>query len=140
MRAGLTVRRLWLAPLLVLGGCAASAEPACPGGGAWQPVAELLFGRNIGDRPGVSEADFRRYVEEELTPRFPDGLTIVDAEGQYRDRARGVSVREQSKLVLIAFHDSPHEYRKLEAAAEAYKRRFRQQAVGIIVKRACVSF
>lgn len=134
------MRRPWLAAILVLGGCATLAKPACPGGGAWQPVAEMLFGRNIGDRPGVSEADFRRYVEEELTPRFPDGLTIVDAEGQYRDQARRVVVREQSKLVLIAFHDSPDAYRKLEAAAEAYKRRFRQQAVGIIIKRACVSF
>jgi hypothetical protein len=103
-------------------------------------AAELLFGRKIGDRVGVSEADFRRFVDEAVTPRFPDGLTILDASGQYHDRARGRLIREPSKLVLIATSDDSANREKLAMIAEAYKRSFRQQSVGLILKSACASF
>jgi hypothetical protein len=98
----------------------------------------MLFGRNIGERVGVSEAAFRRFVDEELTPRFPDGLTVVDAQGQYRDGA--VLIREPSKLVLIALPNAADAQARLKAASEAYKRRFNQQSVGLIISRSCVSF
>ncbi|CAN7143111.1 DUF3574 domain-containing protein [Bosea sp. LjRoot90] len=102
--------------------------------------AELFFGRKIGDRVGVSEAAFRRFVDAEVTPRFPDGLTILDANGQYRDREDGRLIREPSKLVLIATPDETGNREKLAAVAEAYKRRFDQQSVGLILKPACASF
>ena len=54
-------------------------------------VAELMFGRDIGDQVGVSEAAWTRFVAREMTPRFPDGLTITDAIGQWRDRDNGRS-------------------------------------------------
>ena len=61
--------------------------PGLPCHGAQQPkqVAELLFGRDVGHRIGVSEGAFAHFVAGELTPRFPDGLTITDAIGQWRD-------------------------------------------------------
>lgn len=102
--------------------------------------AELLFGRKIGDRVGVGETDFRRFVDQEVTPRFPDGLTILDASGHYRDRERGRLIREPSKLVLIATSDESANREKLAGIAEAYKRRFSQQSVGLILKPACASF
>lgn len=103
-------------------------------------VAELLFGRNIGDRPGVSEAAFGRFVDQEITPRFPDGLTILDGRGQYRDAQRNALVREQSKLVTIAMKDEPDGRARIGTITEAYKQRFNQQSVGTILKPACVSF
>jgi hypothetical protein len=103
-------------------------------------VAELLFGRNIGDRLGVSEKAFGRFIDEEVTPRFPDGLTILAGQGQYRDMTRGVLVREQAKLLVIALKDEPEGRAKLAAIAEAYKQRFNQQSVGTILRPACISF
>lgn len=131
-----------LAPFLValMAGCAGWPEADCPYGGRRTLVAEMLFGRNVGDRVGVSDVQFRRFVDEELTPRFPDGLTVVDATGQYRDAASDHIVREPSKVVLIALPEAPDARARLDAAAEAYKRRFRQQSVGVIVRQACVSF
>ena len=82
--------RLGFALLLagMASGCASLAPQACAPGQQAMLSAELLFGRKIGDRIGVSEADFRRFVDQEVTPRFPDGLTILDATGQYRDNER----------------------------------------------------
>ncbi|RDJ27333.1 DUF3574 domain-containing protein [Bosea caraganae] len=133
------IRFLFLSALTSLCGCAI-APPACAPGQQAMLVAELLFGRNIGDRPGISEADFSRFVDQEITPRFPDGLTILDGRGQYRDAQRNALVREQSKLVTIALKDEPDGRARIGAITEAYKQRFNQQSVGTILKPACVSF
>ena len=134
------IRILFLAVLFCLGGCASLAPLSCSPGQQAMLVAELLFGRNIGDRLGVSEKAFGRFVDEEVTPRFPDGLTILAGQGQYRDTTRGVLVREQAKLLVIALKDEPEGRAKLAAVAEAYKQRFNQQSVGTILKPACISF
>ncbi|PZR88921.1 MAG: DUF3574 domain-containing protein [Stutzerimonas stutzeri] len=123
-----------------LSGCASLAPQACAPGQQAMLSAELLFGRKIGDRVGVSEGAFRRFVDEEVTPRFPDGLTVLDASGQYRDRERGTLIREPSKLMLIATSDESANREKLSMIVEAYKRSFSQQSVGLILKPACASF
>ncbi|TAH67451.1 MAG: DUF3574 domain-containing protein [Rhodopseudomonas palustris] len=102
-------------------------------------AAELVFGRNIGDRLGVSEADFARFAGAEIAPRFP-GFTVLDSLGQWRDPARGRLVREPGKLVMIAFPDRPEARAALADIAEAYKREFQQQSVLVAVRPACVSF
>src|SRR5262249_27399903 len=72
---------------------AAATTPAhaqtltCRTGAQSTAVAELMFGRKIGDRIGVSEAAWARFLDREISPRFPDGLTVVDAAGQWRDQA-----------------------------------------------------
>jgi hypothetical protein len=134
------IRLLFLAGLATLGGCTTLSPLACAPGQQMMLVAELLFGRNIGDRLGVSEAAFGRFVDQEVTPRFPDGLTILAGQGQYRDTTRGVLVREQAKLLVIALKDEPEGRAKLAAVADAYKQRFNQQSVGTILKPACISF
>jgi uncharacterized protein DUF3574 len=101
-------------------------------------VADLLFGRNIGGRLGVTEKRWSQFLASEITPRFPDGLTVVDAAGQWRDAEKNRIVREPSKLVTIIMPADAQE--KLDAIVDAYKRRFRQQSVGIVIRPACVSF
>jgi hypothetical protein len=101
-------------------------------------TAELLFGRNIGDRLGVSDAAFADFLAREITPRFPDGLTVVDARGQWRDGER--IVREPSKLVLLTFRDDSKRRESLSTIVEAYKDRFRQQSVLTSLRTSCVTF
>jgi hypothetical protein len=101
-------------------------------------VADLLFGRNIGGRLGVTEKRWSQFLASEITPRFPDGLTVVDAAGQWRDAEKNRVVRERSKLVTIIMPADAQE--KLDAIVDAYKRRFRQQSVGVVIRPACVSF
>lgn len=125
---------------LALGGCAMPPAPLCTPPARPMLSADLGFGRAIGDRLGVSDADFARFTAEEITPRFPDGLTVLDSVGQWRDPARGRLVRERGKLVIIVFADDPDKRAALTQIADAYKRRFRQQSVMVAVRASCVSF
>ncbi len=121
---------------------AAGAQPAlqCHGAQKLMAVAELMFGRNIGGRIGVNEAQWRRFVDREITPRFPLGLTVVDARGQWRDAKTKALVREPSKLVTIVLPGEAVDQARLNEIAEAYKTQFKQDSVGIIVRPACVAF
>jgi hypothetical protein len=105
-----------------------------------QQVAELMFGRKIGDHIGVSDAAWARFVDREITPRFPNGFTVIDARGQWRDPDRNRIMREPSKLVQIVLPGNGEDQQRLDEVASAYKVRFRQQSVGVIVRPACVAF
>jgi hypothetical protein len=128
------------ASLTMLAGCAALPAPVCLPPSQPMLSAELAFGRNIGDRLAVSDAEFARFATEEITPRFPDGLTIVDSVGQWRDTARGRLVHEKGKLVTLVFAEDSAKRAALSQIADAYKQRFRQQAVMVSVRPSCVSF
>jgi hypothetical protein len=136
------VRRVAAAIILALAwsGAAAAQSGECHGGQKPREVAELLFGRKIGDRLGVSETQWGRFVDREISPRFPDGLTVFDAKGEWRDTARKTIVHEPSKVVEIVLPGNPDDVDQLNQIAAAYKTRFRQQSVGIVVRSACVSF
>jgi hypothetical protein len=138
------VRVLVLAAVLpcAAAGVAAAQTPtaACHGVQERRDIAELLFGRDIGRRLGVSETAWRGFVAREITPRFPDGLTVTDALGQWRDPDSGRIVREPSKRVEIVLPGKADDRTRLDAIMSAYKRQFRQRSVGLIVQPACVSF
>ena len=72
--------------------------------------------------------------------RFPDGLTVLDARGQWRDPARQVLVREPSKLVVIVAADDADTRRRLAEVAAAYKKRFRQKSAGLVLSTVCAAF
>ncbi len=126
--------------LLGLTGNAGAQLVDCRGGQKPSQVAELMFGRKIGDRIGVSEGEWGRFVDREITPRFPAGLTVFNAAGQWRDKDSKKIVREPSKIVQIVLPGDDGEFSRLNEIAEAYKTRFKQQSVGVIVRPACVSF
>jgi Protein of unknown function (DUF3574) len=132
--------RLFLACLLAggVGGCLTSGVATCGLTAKPHVVAELIFGRNIGDRLGVGEGEFRRFVDEEVTPRFPDGFTVLDGHGQWREGGR--IVREPSKVLVVALVEEERGRAELAAIAEAYKARFRQHSVITILRPGCVSF
>jgi len=132
---------------VALAGCAtlsATSEPRrvvvdCPVGHEARTTARLFFGRNIGGAPGVSDADFGKFLDEEVTPRFPDGLTVIDGGGQWRG-PDDVLVREASKIVFLVLPKVEPGAPRLNAVREAYKTRFRQDSVLLITQPACVSF
>jgi hypothetical protein len=119
---------------------AQTAVPPCHGTQQTKMVAELMFGRDIGRGVGVSEPEWQHFVTHELVSRFPDGLTIIDAVGQWRDRDSGRIVREPSKHVEIVLPGNKDDDARLDAVVSAYKRVFHQHSVGVIVRPACVAF
>jgi hypothetical protein len=100
--------------------------------------AELFFGRNIGGKLGVSEPAWARFLTRELTPLFPDGLTVIDGKGQWRDG--GMIVREPSKVVIVVTADDAAAREHIAAAAAAYIKRFDQRSVGIVTRPVCAAF
>ena len=119
---------------------AQTAERPCHGALQRKHIAQKLFGRDVGRRLGVCEAAWKRFVSREITPRFPRGLTVIDASGQWRGGSSGAIVGEPSKIVEIVLPGNADDEARLDAIAGAYKRRFRQRSVGIIVQSACVLF
>jgi hypothetical protein len=119
---------------------AQTGEPSCHGSQQQRKVAELLFGRDIGHRVGVDENDWARFVERELIPRFPDGLTISDTIGEWRSRTGGVIVREPGKRVEIVLPGNTDDEARLDSVVAAYKRTFQQRSVIVIEHGACVAF
>jgi hypothetical protein len=133
LRAAIAIS-LWL----LLSGCATLPQGCFPPARA-MVTADLTFGRNIGHRIGVSETEFAAFLASEVTPRFPDGLTVLDAGGQWRDRS-GALIREPAKLVRVIFADDVARRDSLAAIAETYKQRFRQESVLMSLHTSCVTF
>ena len=125
-------RRYSLALLtaFALGACAPRARPA--EGGA--PAAELLvadrlvFGRSIPGGGSVGDEEWAAFLRDVVTPRFPSGLTLWRAEGQWRDPG-GQLVREPVVVIEIFHPASAGIDSALDAVAIEYRRRFRQDAV-----------
>ncbi|MBP0492417.1 DUF3574 domain-containing protein [Roseomonas indoligenes] len=133
---------LLLPAILQLAACqAGGAPPACPAGTAPAAVAELAFGRNgPAGSLRVTDPDWDAFLAEEVTPRFPDGLTSFDAMGQWRGRD-GRTAREPSKLLWLVVPDTTLEEAgsRTRPIAAAYRRRFGQEAVLAVYRGGCAA-
>jgi hypothetical protein len=140
MMSAFTRVAAFLTLALGLSGGATAQLMECRGGQKATQVAELMFGRKIGDRIAVGEVAWNRFVDREITPRFPAGLTVFNAAGQWRDQGSSRIVHEPSKIVQIVLPGDAEDITRLNEIAEAYKSRFKQQSVAVMVRAACVSF
>lgn len=112
----------------------------CAIGEERQAVAEIYFGRNIGSSLGVSDENWRDFLDGVVSPRFPEGLTVSDVQGQWRDTETGAIVHEPSKVLTLILDDEASDRAAIAEIADAYKTRFQQQAVAVVVRPACVAF
>lgn len=118
---------------------AEAERAACPPALAPWTQIDLYFGRRIGRTGLVTEGMFRRFLAEEVTPRFPDGLTVLDAAGQFRD-STGRVIREPTKLLVLLVPDRDAVAGKVAGVIDRYKRRFRQRSVLRTEERVCLAF
>jgi hypothetical protein len=100
---------------------------------------ELLFGTTLDHGQALTEADWAKFVDEEVTPRFPDGLTELAGHGQWR-RPDGVISHEPSRVLLIWYAPAPDSNAAIEAIRTAYKTRYKQLSVMRVDGADCVSF
>jgi hypothetical protein len=132
-------RALALVGALVLTGCAGVGTNACAPGLQAIMQAQLFFGRNVMGRGMVSDEEWTRFIDEEVTPRYPAGFSVADADGQYRKAGSGIA-RERSKELLIVIPGGAADETKLAAIRDAYKRRFNQESVLLVETPACAAF
>jgi hypothetical protein len=128
----------------MLAGCTASPQPApyaclLPSEQRML-IAELFFGRNIKGREPLTDVEWAEFAAQTITPNFPDGFTVFDGEGQWRNPRTGAIAHDPTKVLLVAIKREPDLTRRLSAVSEAYKLQFHQQSVGIITSDACAAF
>ena len=87
----------------------------------------------------ISENEWRAFLREHVTPRFPDGLTVVEAQGHWR-RADGRISRERSKVLLLVHDDTPLARATLGEIVATYKRLFEQESVLWESSQVCATF
>ena len=78
----------------------------------------------------VSDAEFFAFLDAQITPRFPDGLTLLEAYGQFRNAA-GDIIKEKSFLLILLYpvEDFRQASRRINAIREEYKEQFQQESV-----------
>ena len=92
---------------------------------------ELYFGTARSDnQPPVSEAEFQGFLDKNITPAFPDGLTLLKGLGQFRG-ANNVTIEEDSFLVILLYPDEAQRESsvKIEQIRKDYKYQFGQESV-----------
>jgi hypothetical protein len=149
---------LRLSSRLALGGLAAAAlavpigiasadtdgdavtEPACGAELAGDPFVrtELFFGLS---RPGgrISQRQFDRFVDDKITPRFPDCLTLLSGRGQFR-LDDGDIVEEGSKVLVLLHEGGDSRSADIDAIRAEYVDQFDQQSVLRTDATSCVGF
>lgn len=95
----------------------------------------LYFGTQKPDHTFVSDAEWTRFLEEVVTPRFPGGFTTWEASGQWRDR-KGEIERERTHVLMLVAPDEA----KLREVIDLYKKQFQQEAVLRVHANAGVAF
>ena len=120
-----------------VGAQGSSVTVECGTSSAPQIRTTLYFGLS---RPkgSVSELEWQIFLRDEVTRRFPDGLTVWQAEGQWRTPAGSVD-HEQSKVLLLVHGDTAAERQSVQAVIQAYRKAFDQQSVLWESARVCVA-
>jgi hypothetical protein len=96
------------------------------GAGQGEPYrrTELYFGGNRPDGSAITPAEFELLLDTEVTPAFPDGLTWLEAHGQW------MGGKEDSYVLIILYPFSDRDAnRELEEIRTDYKEEFDQQSV-----------
>jgi hypothetical protein len=99
----------------------------------------LYFGLSKAHTKGsVSELEWQMFLKDEVTSRFPDGLTSWEAEGQWR-AADGAIAHERSKVLLLVHPDSPAARTSVQTVIERYRKSFDQESVLWETARVCAA-
>jgi len=138
-----------IAALALVAGCAhqphshaESTTPAttCASGDTAMRRSVLYFGAAIPNSSDTVDAtEWQAFLDREVTPRFPDGLTWFDARGQWRGHD-GQVIGEASRVLVLLHGDDAAATASVEAIRNAYKQTFAQEAVMVEREPSCVAF
>ena len=133
-----------LALLLATAACAGPAgvlpvaAPRCAASRPCRPPCSSGW-RGGGVEP-VSRPEWEAFAAATVTPRFPEGFTVLEGRGQWRNPATGMVAREDTVVLLVVAPHGPETLRRLDEVAAGWRRRFLQQSVGIVTAPVCAAF
>lgn len=117
-------------------------DAAHPGQAQGWVDTKLYFGLGPADHPeqGISEVKWREFLDREVTPRFPDGLSVLDVYGQWLSKGQTVPERLHTKMLIVYYPDSTENRGKIDAIRAAWKKMTGDQSVLRVTEPADVSF
>lgn len=138
--------RMYARPAMILlaatlvAGCATTAPSsrACAPRDSAMVNDQIFLGTDTPSGP-VSPQEWASFLAEAVTPRFPQGLTVWQASGQWRGND-GVIVRESSYVLNLVHPGDAASEAAVRDIRAAYQTRFRQEATMRVRQAACVSF
>jgi Protein of unknown function (DUF3574). len=76
----------------------------------------------------ISEEEWNRFVNDVITQRFPNGFTVIDGYGQWRNK-NGEIIKEKTKVVQVLYRNGSKTDNSIDEIIEEYKTKFTQESV-----------
>lgn len=89
---------------------------------------ELYFGLTSGGRE-ISESQWSSFLNKYITPKFPDGLTVINSYGQWYSTKEQRIIKEKSKVVTLLHKEGPEFENALQYIIDHYRKQFHQESV-----------
>jgi hypothetical protein len=117
-------------------------DPAHPGTARNWVDTRLYFGLGPADgrNKTARDAEWQEFLDKEVTPRFPAGLSVIDVYGQWQGKDQKTPEHERTKLLVIDYPNTPENNARIEAIRLAWKKRTGDQSVLKVTQPADVSF
>ena len=88
----------------------------------------------------VTDEEFRAFLDEVITPRFSNGLTMQSGAGQFRGSS-GMIQREGAVFVILLYPaDEQDSGARIEEIRNRYRKTFAQESVLRVDGKFCVYF
>ena len=130
---GIATGAVWLASDL------AALGLSCPSSTRAMTRLEIVFGTSRSRGRPVTDEEWIKFLDIEVTSRFPDGLTVLKGPGQWRSND-GRLTKEQSNIVIVWHRPTVRSDADIEVIRSAYKAKFDQESVMRVESASCVSF
>jgi hypothetical protein len=103
-------------------------------------VLQFFFGQTQKNGQPVPELTWTNFLQNTVTPRFPDGLTVYNTYGQSMNPTTHKLTREVTKVVMIATENTPATRARAVQIIEAWKSTANMNSVGLMTSTACAMF
>ncbi len=121
-------------------GCDAIFGNGCPEDTERWIEYRLYMGRGGPDGETVNDSEWDAFLADAVTPRFPEGLTVLDGKGQWRGSDDAIQKESSKVLIILAPKDDEDADDQMEELSQEYKLRFKQESVLKTVSKTCVAF
>jgi hypothetical protein len=102
---------------------------------------ELYFGTTTDEGTAYSEEEWNAFLDAEITPRFPAGLTVLTGLGQWQNETEVIQERSEVLIILYPLETAQESSVLLEEIRDVYETQFNQESVlRVDIAPACTSF
>ena len=123
-----------------LAACTAPEETCAPGVGSPMVIFSLYMGEAIPGRGDLTDKEWQSFLDNTVTANLPNGYTIFDASGAWMNPITSRTIKEPTKLLIVALPQAPASLAAVNRIRAVYQSKFHQQLVGMTVQQGCGVF